>query len=245
MSTMSSFKSCVSRLHDVLTLRRNKKTKSRLVISAPFDFKKEDSACMLPGISGAELYMLREKAAASIAGSAITSFAGSPDAYDGFDAFDTVTLAPSSIHDFHPSRNSSTGNISSSATHRPYLNRSTSSFDRTSIRPGSSHHGSVFGGPMSVSMHRSMTAPQPMGVMQSAPGTPTRRQSCCRRCKSARDISSAGSSLSTHVSPMGQRFGGSSGHVAYYHAIKLASTEPYVPTGLTCPSSSSSASSIS
>ena len=32
MSTMSSFKSCVSRLHDVLTLRRNKKTKSRLVI---------------------------------------------------------------------------------------------------------------------------------------------------------------------------------------------------------------------
>lgn len=232
MSTIT-FKGCVSRLHDVFTLRRQKKAKSRLVISAPFDFKKEDSACMLPGISGAELYMLREKAAASIAGSAITSFTGSPDAYDGFDAFDTVTLAPSSIHDYHPSRNSSTGNLSSAAAHRPFLNRSTSSFDRASrvsrasTRPGSSHFAGSHHGynavPMPVSMHRSMTAPQ---SMHSAPGTPTRRQSCCRRCKSARDIST-------------------SGQVSYYPSIKLASTELYVPTGLTCPSSSSSASSIS
>ncbi|CAK7563995.1 MAG: hypothetical protein SEPTF4163_001878 [Sporothrix epigloea] len=85
----STFKSCVLRLHDALNMRRNKKTKPQLVISAPFDFKKEDSMSILPGTFGEELFMLREKAAASIVGSALNS------PYEAYS--DSVTLTPSSV----------------------------------------------------------------------------------------------------------------------------------------------------
>ncbi|CAK7264629.1 hypothetical protein SEPCBS119000_001095 [Sporothrix epigloea] len=85
----STFKSYVLRLHDGYHSRRNKKTKPRLVISAPFDFKKEDSMSILPDTFGEELYMLREKAAASIVGSAVSSI------YEKYT--DSVSLAASPI----------------------------------------------------------------------------------------------------------------------------------------------------
>ncbi|KAL1902337.1 hypothetical protein Sste5346_001313 [Sporothrix stenoceras] len=214
----SAFKSYVSRLHDVLNVRRNKNTKPRLVISAPFDFKKEDSMCILPGISSEELYMLREKAAASIVGSALTN------PYETYS--DSATLAPS-VHDLHLGPGS--------------LNRSTSSFDKTSLHRHHLSHNHLA---------KSMTAPLAMspGTMLVAPPTPTSIRSatssstspthhhgninhhhtCCRRCKSA--------------AAKEQRIGGG---VSFYPPIVLASTEPYAPTGLSFPSSSSSASSIS
>ncbi|CAK7225103.1 hypothetical protein SBRCBS47491_005778 [Sporothrix bragantina] len=235
----SALKSYVSRLHDVLNMRRNKKTKPRLVISAPFDFKKEDSMCMLPGISGEELYMLREKAAASIVGSALTH------PYENYS--DSATLAPSSVHDLH------FGNSG--------LNRSTSSFDKHSMHRHhhQNHLGSLKNNNSSGNLPKPLTAPMPVpGLtrnvtsssacssptvhhMMLAPPTPTspvrsgsptlhvaQHHNCCRRCKSA--------------AAKEQRIGGG---VTYYPPIVLASTEPYAPTGLSFPSSSSSASSIS
>ncbi|CAK7218241.1 hypothetical protein SCUCBS95973_003418 [Sporothrix curviconia] len=238
----SALKAYVSRLHDVLSMRRNKKTKPRLVISAPFDFKKEDSTCILPGISGEELYMLREKAAASIVGSALTH------PYETYS--DSATLAPSSVHDLHFGSGG--------------LNRSTSSFDKYSLhrlhhnQPGSLKNNNSTGhlpksltAPVPVpSLTRNMTSssacssptvhhmmmalPTPTSPVRS--GSPTvhvspHHHNCCRRCKSA-------AVKEQHQ----QRIGGG---VTFYPPIVLASTEPYAPTGLSFPSSSSSASSIS
>lgn len=166
--------------------------------------------------------MLREKAAASIVGSALTN------PYETYS--DSATLAPSSVHDLHLGPGS--------------LNRSTSSFDKASLHRHHNHN-----------LAKSMTAPLaiPSAPMLVASPTPTSSRSatpsptspthhhnqhyhhhqhtCCRRCKSAA-AKEAGQ----------QRFGGG---VSFYPPIVLASTEPYAPTGLSFPSSSSSASSIS
>ncbi|KIH92303.1 hypothetical protein SPBR_03142 [Sporothrix brasiliensis 5110] len=212
-----AFKSYVSRLHDVLSLRRNKKTKPRLVISAPFDFKKEDSMCNLPGVSGEELYMLREKAAASIVGSAFTN------PYDTYS--DSATLAPSSVHDLHLDPGS--------------LNHSTSSFDKASLHHR--HHrvlAKSMTAPLNMSSGATMAAPRMPTSIRSATSSPTspthhqHQHTCCRRCKSAATKDAFGH----------QRVGGG---VSFYPPIVLASTEPYAPTGLSFPSTSSSASSIS
>ncbi|CAK7211150.1 hypothetical protein SEUCBS140593_001070 [Sporothrix eucalyptigena] len=246
----SAFKNYVSRLQDVLSIRRTKKTKPRLVISAPFDFKKEDSVSVLPGISGEELYVLREKAAASIVGSALTH------PYETYS--DSATLAPSSVYDLHFGGSS--------------LNRSTSSFDKASIHRhhqfnnSNSHLPKSMTAPMSTPMsvpmlkaatnltsvsssacssptvhHMMMAPPTPTSIRATSspsPSSPARSgspmhqyHSCCRRCKIA-------AAKEQHQ----QRIGGG---VTFYPPIVLASTEPYAPAGLSFPSSSSSASSIS
>ena len=185
------------------------------------------------------LYTLREKAAASIVGSALTS------PYENYS--DTATLAPSSVHDLHFGGNG--------------LNRSTSSFDKHSLHL--QHHQNHLKHKNSAGhLPKSLTAPMPASLLTSnltsacssptvhhmmlAPPTPTpsvrsgsptlhvaqqQNQSGCRRCKSA-------AAKDQHQHRVG-------GGLSFYPPIVLASTEPYAPTGLSFPSSSSSASSIS
>ncbi|EFW99169.1 hypothetical protein CMQ_5590 [Grosmannia clavigera kw1407] len=78
MHTYNAIRTCVARLHKKISFRR-KSAKARPTISQPFDFKKEDTLCFLRGISSEELTVMREKAAASIVGSATNSpFPDSP-----------------------------------------------------------------------------------------------------------------------------------------------------------------------
>jgi len=77
----SNMKRLCLRLQAVAGSRRRKPTKRVLQISAPFDFRKEET--MLPGLSEDEISVLREKAAASRLGVAdhdrdYTSPFGSP-----------------------------------------------------------------------------------------------------------------------------------------------------------------------
>lgn len=164
--------------------------------------------------------MLREKAAASIVGSALTN------PYETYS--DSATLAPSSVHDLHLGPGS--------------LNRSTSSFDKASLHRhhlGHNYNSNILlakstTAPLSMSPGTMLVAPPTPTSIRSATSSPTspthhhQHHTCCRRCKSA--------------AAKEQRIGGG---VTFYPQIVLASTEPYAPTGLTFPSSSSSASSIS
>ncbi|KAJ9144326.1 hypothetical protein NKR19_g6541 [Coniochaeta hoffmannii] len=65
MPACLDFRRIRSRLQDMRVFRRKEK-KRTLIISAPFNFKKETT--YLPGITDSEISVLREKAAASCLG---------------------------------------------------------------------------------------------------------------------------------------------------------------------------------
>ncbi|OAA68288.1 hypothetical protein SPI_00483 [Niveomyces insectorum RCEF 264] len=209
----TSFKSYMSRLHRVLSIRR-KKTKPRLVISAPFDFKKEDSLLVLPGVSNEELTLLREKAAASVVGSALSSpYPDSPPR----GPFGRPQGRRSII-------SSSSSSINTTAPHR-------------GRQPWQQRHRLT----RSISTPLYPTVPKPS------------YQGCCRCCHSLHPGGSSATSSTVHVNKCSGGGGGSysrseraSRRMSFYthpSLVVLASTEPYAPSGLTCPSATSSPSS--